>query len=202
MQTALTGVIPLRGDLRIAIRDASSNEIRWRYEIRNTITYVALKGLVNLISQTGTGTIGSPTTPGTLESLVAAYRVSYLRLGTGTLAPTRSDINLGSPAPSAAAPHTIELNDAQKFLTTSNPFEMKIVATLATGDLNGYALTEAGLFFRGKSTPTIPAPPTSPAIYAAEPLYYPELFARQIHPVINKTAAFVVDYDWRISFTS
>lgn len=181
--------IPMRGDLRIVVRRADTGAVHWRYEIRNTITYVALKSMVNLIAQKTTTT-------------TADFAVAYLRMGTGTTAPTRADINLQTPAPSAASPFTLPLDDTNKFLTTSNPFEMKILATLGTGDLNGFALTEAAMLIRGGTTPTSPAPPTSPAIYSGSPSNYPEMFARQIHPAIPKSGAFVVDYDWRIAFTS
>lgn len=190
MNTNFAMTIPMRGDLRIVVRYAKSGKEKWRYEIRNTITYVALRGLVNLISQKTTST-------------PADFKVAYLRLGTGTTPPTRSDINLETPAPNTATPHTLVLGDAEKFLTVSNPtFEMKVVTTLGAGDLNGLDLTEAGLLIRGGTTPTIPAPPTSPAVYAGAPTFYPELFARQIHPAIPKSGAFVVDYDWRIAFTT
>jgi hypothetical protein len=189
MQNAFAATIPLRGDLRIVVRRADTGEVHWRYEIRNTITYVALRSLVNLISQKTT------TTP-------ADYKVAYLRLGTGTTPPVRADINLEFPAPTAGAPLDIALGDAEKYLTVSNPFEMKIVATLGYLDLNGLSLTEAGLFIRGTTTPTIPAPPTSPAQNAGDLTHYPELFARQIHPAIPKSISFVIDYDWRIAFTA
>lgn len=189
MENAFRGVIPMRGDLRIVVRRSDNGKVHWKYEIRNTITYVALRGLVNLISQKTT-------------SDPADFAVAYLRLGTGTTPPTRADINLEIPAPNAANPHTLVLDDAAKFLTISNPFEMKVVTTLGAGDLNGLNLTEAGLLIRGGTTPTIPAPPTSPAVYAGAPAFYPELFARQIHPAIPKSGAFVVDYDWRIAFTT
>lgn len=181
MQNAFTATIPLRGDLRIVVRRADTGAVHWRYEIRNTITYAALKGLVYLISQKTT------ITP-------ADYRVAYLRLGTGTTPPVRSDINIEIPAPL-----DLLLGDAEKYLTVSNPFEMKIIATLGAGDLNGLNLTEAGLFIRGTTTPTGLG---YPAQNAGDPSHYPELFARQIHPAIPKSAAFVVDYDWRIAFTS
>lgn len=189
MNSNFAATIPMRGDLRIVVRRADSGKVQWRYEIRNTITYVALRGLVNLISQKTTST-------------PADFAVSYLRVGTGTTPPVRADINLELPAPNAAAPFTILLDDAAKFLTVSNPFEMKIVATLGAGDLNGLDLTEAGLLIRGGTTATIPAPPVSPAVYLPAPTFYPELFARQIHPAIPKSGALVVDYDWRISFTT
>jgi hypothetical protein len=190
MQSAFEATIPLRGDLRIVVRRADSGAVHWRYEIRNTITYVALKSLVNLISQKTTST-------------PADFKVAYLRVGTGTTAPVRTDINLQTPAPSAAAPLTLVLGDTEKYLTVSNPtFEMKVIATLGAGDLNGLSLTEAGLFIRGGTTPTSPAPPASPALYSGDLTHYPELFARQIHPAIAKSVAFVVDYDWRVAFTA
>lgn len=203
MQNAFTGTIPLRGDLRIVVRRADSGEVHWRYEIRNTITYVALRGLVGLISQKTFILPGDPNDP-------ANFKVSYLRLGgyltagpvVPAIAPTRADINLQGAAPSAAAPLSLILGDANKTLTTSNPFEMKITATLGATDLNGWDLTEAGMFVRGGTLPTIPAAPASPPVEPSVPGYYPEMFARQIHPVIPKSAAFVIDYDWRIAFTS
>lgn len=189
MNPSFAATVPMRGDLRIVVRRADTGAVHWRYEIRNTITFVALKGMVNLIAQKTTTT-------------AADFAVAYLRVGTGNTPPTRADINLVTPAPNATTPFTLLLDDAAKFLTISNPFEMKIVTTLGTGDLNGFNLTEAGLFIRGGTTPTSPAPPTSPAVYLPAPTFYPELFARQIHPTIPKSGAFVVDYDWRIAFTS
>ena len=156
---------------------------------------VALKSIVNLIAQ---------------KSVIAAdFAVSYLRVGgytTGApvamVAPVRADINLQLPLPNATTPFTVLLDNATKYLTVSNPYEMKIVASLGTGDLNGYDLTEAGLFIRGGTVVTAPAPPVSPAVYVPSPAYYPEMFARQIHPAIPKSNTFVVDYDWRIAITS
>jgi hypothetical protein len=203
MQNAFTGTIPLRGDLRIVVRRADSGDVHWRYEIRNTITLVALRGVVNLIAQKNFILSGNPTDP-------INYRVSFLRVGgyltagpvVPAVPPVRADINLTYPAPSAAVPFTIQLGDTEKTLTTSNPFEMKINCTLGAGDLNGWELTEAGLFVRGGTLVTAPAPPVSPAVNLTDPTFYPELFARQIHPAIPKSAAFVVDYDWRIAITA
>jgi len=197
MQTTFATTIPLRGDLRIVVRRADSGAVHWRYEIRNTITYVALRSLVHLISQKTTTT-------------AADYAVKYLRIGgypTGfpvvMVPPTRSDINLQLPL-SLSTSKYLSLGDTEKTLSLANPFEMKITATLPTTELNGNDLTEAGLFIRGTTTATIPAPPVSPdnEINPADPTHYPELFARQIHPAIPKSNAFVVDYDWRIAFTS
>jgi len=198
MQNAFTGTIPLRGDLRIVVRRADTGAVHWRYEIRNCITNVALKSLVNLIAQKNIGPV-----------LPDDFAVSYLRVGgypTGSpvamVSPVRTDINLQLSLPNATNPFRVILDNSTKYLTVSNPFEMKIIASLGTGDLNGNDLTEAGLFIRGGTTITSPAPPTSPAQDPADLTHYPEMFARQIHPAIPKSNAFVVDYDWRIAFTS
>lgn len=179
----------MRGDLRITVRRADTGEKTWGYEIRNTITYVALANLVVVLAQK---TFGSP---GAINDPVNS-KVLYLRVGDDVTAPTRSNTNLLSPLPSAISPYTITLIDANKTLTTTNPFEMKITATIPAGDLNGSTLREAGLFTRGSTTV---APPGE---YPAASGFYPELFARQVHPDIIKNPAFVVDYDWRIAFTS
>lgn len=181
MDNAFTCTVPMRGDLRIVVRRADTGAVHWKYEIRNTITYVALRGLVNLIAQKST-----------LDPL--DYQVKYLRAGTNATPPTRTDTNLLAPAGTPV--HTMEIIDAAKTLTTTNPFELKVVATLGTGDLNGETLREAGLFTRGG------AAVSAPGEYPTSSGYYPELFARQVHPEVAKSAAFVVDYDWRISFTS
>jgi len=184
MQNAFIGNVPMRGDLRVAVRRADTGEVTWRYEIRNTITYVALGNMVNLIAQKTT------VTP-------ADYAVNYLRVGDNNTAPVRSNTNLGNVIIyPALLPYTLDLLDANKTLTTTNPFEMKITATIPATDLNGFTLREAGLFTRGT---TLVAPPGE---YPAASGFYPELFARQVHPDIVKGPAFVVDYDWRISFTS
>jgi len=186
MPTGFEATIPVRGDLCLLVRDATTHEVRWRYEIRNTIMYSALKGLVSLIAQKTTST-------------PADSAVAYLRVGTGTTAPVRSNLDLQLPAPNAITPHTLLFGDAQKYLTVSNPFEMKIVTTLEAGDLNGLSLTEAGLFIRGG---TVATPVGSPAVYTGAPTYYPELFARQIHPAIAKSSGLIIDYEWRISFAA
>ena len=184
MQTAFSGTIPIRGDLRVTVRHADSGEVKFTYQIRNTIMYSGLAGLVNLLAQKTTTT-------------AADYGIWYLRVGTGAIAPVRTDLDLGLPAPNAITPFTLTLNDATKFLTTTAPnFEVKIVTTLGYGDLNGLNISEAGLFTFGKIAP---GPPGSPA---GENGLYPELFARQIFPAIAKTIANVIDFDWRLNFTS
>lgn len=189
MQTAFTGHIPMRGDLRITTRRADTGEPIWRYEIRNTITFGALSNLVLALAQKNFGTSGDLNDPTNAQVL-------YLRVGDNVTSPTRSNTNLLSPLPNSVTPYTITLVDANKTLTTSGTFEMKITATIPAGDLNGSTLREAGLFTRGS---TVTAPPGE---WPAASGFYPELFARQVHPDIVKNPAFVVDYDWRIAFTS
>lgn len=190
MQTAFTGHIPMRGDLRITTRRADTGEPIWRYEIRNTITFGALSNLVLALAQKTYGSAGALNDPTNAQVL-------YLRVGDNVTAPTRSNTNLLSPLPNSATPYTITLVDANKTLTVSGIYEMKITATIPAGDLNGSTLREAGLFTRGSNVVS-----ALPGEYPAASGRYPELFARQVHPDIVKNPAFVVDYDWRIAFTS
>ena len=184
MQNVLTGTLPMRGDLRIVVRRVDTGAVHWRYQIRNTITTVGLKSVVSLLAQ-----VTSLTDP-------KDYQVKYLRVGTGTTPPTRADTNLNAvvTAIGDTHPYTLDLLDANKTLTVVNPFELKLTASIPAGVLNGVTLTEAGLFTRGNALVIQP-----PGQYLG---YWPELFARQIHPAILKDPAFVVDYDWRIAFTA
>lgn len=165
--------VPLRGDLKVVARDAVTGEIVRRIEIRNTITYLALGTLVELIAQK-TSTLYP----------FGGLAIATLRVGSGTIPPTRNDSSLGSEV------HSLALNDANKFLTTNNPFELKIAVTLEAGTssspFNNVTLSEAGLFTAGDVASGLA----------------PRLFARQIHPGIPKSTALVIDYDWRIAFTA
>lgn len=156
--------INLEGHLRVIARNAVTGAIVRRISIRNTITYKALDAVVQLISQL---TSVTPTD----------HKIAQLRVGTGTTPPVRGDTALQTQV------SAITLTDANKVLTVSDPFELKILATLVAGTdsdpFNGVTLSEAGLFTGAGN-----------------------MFARQIYPGISKTSALVVDYDWRIDFTA
>lgn len=180
----MENVFKARGDLSIVVRRATDGSVQWRYEIRNMITYAGLEAMVNLISQLTT------VTP-------ADHKVAYLGIGTGTTAPVRTQTDLVTPAMDGPVPYRLALLDANKFLTMAPTFEMKVTATVpSVSPVDGLALTEAGLYTYGG---TVVSPVTE---YPAGSGRYPKLFARQIHPAINKTTALVIDYDWRISFTA
>lgn len=159
--------IPMRGDMRVVARDAKTGRVIRRIEIRNTITFICTTALVKLLAQRAA------------DPLPSTFKLTELRVGTGTTPPVRGDTALVTAVPSIDGGY-VTINDVDKLLTTLDPlFELRNTVTLQAGAANGYTLTEAGLF-------------------AADGT----MFARQIHPAIPKTAALVIDYDWRIAFSA
>ncbi len=153
-----TDYAPLRGDVTMYVRDAETGELLERHEIRNTITYLGMTGLIRLLAQNGV--------------TLTDYGIAQLRVGTGTTAPTRVDTNL------VASVFSMTLTNTDRFESISTG-ELIITKTLGAGSANGSILTEAGLFLSNG-----------------------DIFARQIHPAITKSALITVTYEWRISFTS
>lgn len=160
MKTSST--IPMRGDLTVRVRDASTGRVIRNYEIRNTVTYTGMGVVVNLITQRA------------IDTAPDQFKIASIKVGIGTTPPVRGDTSLVDPAP-----FVIPVDDVNKSPNISGPYELRVSVTLGSGDANGKLLAEAGLFTSGG-----------------------QLFARQVHPAIQKEAAIAVDYDWRISFTA
>jgi hypothetical protein len=160
MKTSST--IPMRGDLTVRTRDAATGRVLRTYEIRNTVTYIGMGVMVNLISQRA------------IDTAPAQFKIATLKVGTGTTPPVRGDSALVD-----ASPFVIPVDDVNKTPNTIGPHELRVSVTLGSGDANGKLLAEAGLFTAGG-----------------------QLFARQVHPAIQKEAAIAIDYDWRIAFTA
>lgn len=167
----------IRGDLTVKVRSVKSGRILRTFVIRNTVTYLGMGTVVQLLSQRTAPPDDAP----------AALKLAELWVGDGVVAPVRGDTAL-----SGTLAAKVTLTDATKTPNIVGPiYELRLLATLpATGgvlvDGNGYTLTEAGLYTAG----------------SAVPLVTQKLFARQIHPAIAKTSAIAIDYDWRISFTA
>jgi len=158
---------PLRGDLRITVRDSRTGELLRRFQIRNTITQNALRALVKLLAQKAT-------------TAASQLRLSELRVGTGTVPPVRTNTSLGAQVAS------VPLLDENLVLALSDPFEVKVIATLEGSSVpDGTVLTEAALYLAGDGEGGAPW-----------------MFSRQIHPGIAVNGALSVDYDWRIAFTA
>lgn len=157
-----TSTIPMRGDLTVRTRDAATGRVLRTYEIRNTVTYIGMGVLVNLISQRAA------------DPAAALLKIAELRVGNDPTPPVRGDSAMGDPSP-----FTIPVNDVNKTPNTLGPYELRVNVTLGANEANGKLLAEAGLFTAGG-----------------------QLFARQIHPGIQKQAAIAIDYDWRIAFTA
>jgi hypothetical protein len=176
MKTTLEDGIPMRGDLRIVVRNAITGEVKKTIEIRNKITFLAADVLVEMLAQRAT------------DPLPAVNSIFSMRMGTSNTAASRADTNLGSFLIGK------ELTDVDK--VTGVPGELEFSATLEAADANGSTLQEAGLFTKGSAgSPTASdAPGTNPGD--------PRMFARQIHPAIIKSGAVTVEYSWRIAFTA
>lgn len=160
MKTSST--IPLRGDLTVRMRDAATGRVIRTYDIRNTVTYIGMGVMVNLISQRA------------IDTAPAQFKIATLKVGTGTTPPVRGDSALVD-----ASPFSLAIGDGDKDPNTIGPYELVISVTLGSGDANGKLLAEAGLFTAGG-----------------------QMFARQVHPAIQKQAAIAIDYNWRIAFTA
>lgn len=127
----------------------------------------------NTITYLGLGTLVRLWAQRAADPAAADLKLESLRVGIGNVPPVKGDTGLGNSV------HSIPLGDANKVLQLEDPVELKVIATLSAGDANGQSLTEAGLFTAGGT-----------------------MVARQIYPAVNKSAALVVDYEWRLSFTA
>ncbi len=176
MSSGLHSTIPMKGHLRVTVRDAVTGKRLRRIEIRNKITFLAADVLVELVAQR------------VADPAPSADRIFSMRMGTGNSPASRADTNLGAPVIGK------QLDDVNKI--TGVPGELEFTATLEQGDANGSTLQEAGLFTAGDAGSPDPmdTPNTTPGS--------PRLFARQIHPPIPKSGAISVDYSWRIAFTA
>lgn len=103
------------------------------------------------------------------------WRIVKLTPGTNGTPPTYGDVGLGA---SLGGPADINLTSANRQVVASTG-ELIITGTLGTGQANGQSLREIGLFMGSGA-----------------------LFARQVHPQIDKTGSITVTYTWRLAITS
>lgn len=102
------------------------------------------------------------------------WQLTQLIAGSNGTPPTVGDIALVAAVPGG----DITLSASDRTLSTSTG-ELILHGTLTTGQANGYTLREVGIFMGNG-----------------------QLFARQIHPAIEKTSSITVSYTWRIAVTS
>jgi len=164
----------MMGTISMVIRDAKTLKVQKRITIRNKITFLAADLLVELIAQRATDPV-----PG--RDLIYS-----MRMGSSNTAAARSDTNLGAFVVGKV------IGDVGK--VTGAPGEIKFIATLDSGDANGFTLREAGLFTAGATPSTNDAPGNTPGVT--------RMFARQVYPDVPKTVAIVIDYSWTIAFTA
>lgn len=164
----------MMGTVAITVRDAKTHEVKKSIKIRNKITFLAADVLVELIAQR------------TTDPVPGRQLIYSMRMGTSNTAAARSDTNLGAFVIGKV------LGDVGK--VTGGPGEITFIATLDSGDANGFTLREAGLFTAGAAPSTSDAPGTTPGST--------RMFARQVYPDIPKVPGVVVDYSWTIAFTA
>lgn len=124
--------LPMRGDLVVRTRDARTGRVLRSYVIRNTITFVGMGVVAQLLSQR------------LADPAASTLKIASLKVGDGVTPPVRGDTVLVD-----GTPFTITLSDANKAPNILGPYELRITATLGAGDANGKTLAEAGLFTAG-----------------------------------------------------
>ena len=172
-----TSSLYARGDLTVRVRSVASGRTLRTFVMRNTITYLGMGTVVQLLSQR----------IAPLDDAPISLKLAELWVGDSAVPPVRSDTTLAMGPPGYR--DQLTLTDATKTPNIAGPiYELRLLATLPsiTPANGGLPLAEAGLYTAGSLVPAVPQ----------------RLFARQIHPLINKTSAIVIDYDWRISFTA
>lgn len=150
-----------------------------RIQIRNKIMFQAADVILSLLAQRASDYAPNP-------GQASNDQIYTMRMGTGSTAPTRSDLNLGNPL------FGFVMDDFHK--VTGLPGELQFLATMDTTQGNGNTFSEAGLFTKGAGAGALDAPGTTVLV--------PRMFARQIHPAIPKTNVITLSYDWRIAITA
>jgi hypothetical protein len=163
---------PLRGILKVTARDAKTGAVKRTYTLANQVTYNMANLLVELVCQRSSD-------PAPLQD-----QIYSLRLGSGTVQPTRSDINLQSYVGGYV------IGDAGK--VSAGVGEITFIISVPSTDLNGQNLSEAGLVSGGAARSTSDTPGTAPGAT--------RLLARQIFPTIAKTSSIQVDVSWTLLY--
>lgn len=174
------------GTMCVAVRRVDTNEVIRRYEIRNTITYVGLQGMIYMLGSTGF----YPDTDG-------ALLFSHIRPGgdltsngpSSPAAPTRNDVDVENPIIDPG-PDAYEAGTSASVVTSpGDGYYAEFSATVGTTDCNGYTINEAALCFADDNDEVLTALGS-------------RVFARQIHPNIEKTSLIAIDYTWRVAITA
>lgn len=168
--------IPLEGFLTIVRRDATTGAILDVWAKKNVITFSGTEALVKLMAPNA---VFGP-------DVQEENQIKSMRFGTSNATPQRTDLDLASEAVVSSNPVRVELLDANRVIGAAGTVEFQ--ATLGSGDGNGVTYREAGLFSRGTDD--------DPLLTTSE-----IMFSRQVFPDQPKSAAVVLDFRWRITFT-
>jgi hypothetical protein len=116
------------------------------------------------------------------DAAPAELKLGSMRFGTNDTSPTRGDTNLLNEIASVRR----QLTDLTKI--NGGTGEISLHATMEGTAGNGYTYQEAGLFTNGVT-------------WNADVGGNLQMFTRQVHPAIEKTAAVSLEYDWKLQFT-
>jgi len=157
-----------KGEFTIRVRDAKTGEVLREIRKSNLVCVGARNAVIKLISQQ------------TLPDDYSFNKIWAIYSGTGTTPPTTLDTALESAAFKKACdqPFTVNLSSGW----------VEVQMTMESGDGNGYAYTEMGLFSRGDND--------DPTLTAGASMY-----ARQVHGAIEKTSSLSIEYTWRFQVT-
>ncbi len=145
-ERATVSGVPFRGDFTVRTRDIRTGRVLRTCVIRNTVTYIGMGTLAQLLAQRAA------------DPAPATLMINELWVGEGTTPPVRGDTAL---ADTLGFAFKIPVDDANKLVNTLGPYELRIIATLGALEGNGKVLTEAGLY---TATPALFARQIHPAI--------------------------------------
>jgi hypothetical protein len=131
--TQASSDLPIRGDLTVKVRSVKSGRLLRTFVIRNTVTYLGMGTVVQLLSQR----VAPPDDP------PASLKLAELWVGDGAVPPVRGDTALSMGGPGFR--DKITLTDATKTPNIVGPiYELRLLATLpSVTPANGFTLTEA-----------------------------------------------------------
>ena len=197
-------IIPLRGAITVRALDLRGTCV-YRYDSPNTITFTAPLVLMDLLSNEELNVADAATNSiaiGNAHPLDASRGfansvdlveessrscIRYMRVGIGNQPAERGQVALASQF-DAAGSNGCSFITHLEFPTNAS---MRFITTFSAAKAVHATIQEVSLWTRGSAY-------TENLSLAQNDS---RMFARQIHPAINKTAAMTLEYTWTIYFT-
>lgn len=160
------------GTLTIRVKDARTGRQLRLVQKRNTITFAAGDIVRSLLAQRAT------------DPSPSEYSWGSMRFGTDNTPASRGQTDLITEVVGIRK----ELTDSQKNDGVSG--EITLDASIQSAEGNGNTFQEAGVFTLGAG------------LYNANVGGTLQMFARQVHAPLAKTAGIVFEYNWTFQFTT